>query len=173
MTWRKNIPNNLWPEHHLCLNCPCVLWPWSHFSASTSELNWTLLSWVSPFSRSFLLLKMKNMTRGQPGLIRSHISWGSACGLHSQKHTRTDSGRILPWPYTPAGLPQGQQRPCCNICIDQHLDHWTQPRGGGGVYLCALARMNQPLSAEPRPLTYWACSSKTWRSTLTLFPIFQ
>lgn len=155
----------------------CFFQPWRHISSLTSELNWSLQTSVSPFSWTSLLSKDEKMSRGQAGPSGSHISWGSACGLHSQKHTRTDSGRILPWPYTPAGLPSGHQRPCCNFCRGQHLDHWTHPQGKRGVCVCLCAKawgkgvsgeMNQPLSSATRPLTYRACFSKTQRSTLTL-----
>lgn len=79
---------------------------------------------------------MKKMTRGQAGPGGGHISWGSACGLHSQKHTRTDSGWIPPWPFTFTGLPLGQQRPCCHLCRSQQLDRWTHPQGRGCACVC-------------------------------------
>lgn len=131
-------------------------------------------------SCSFLLIclmsKDEKKTRGQAGPSDSHISWSSACGLHSQKHTWTDSGRILPRPFTPTGLPLGQWRPCCHPCRSQHLDPWTHPLGKRRVCVCVQRRggegvsweMNQPLSSATRPLTYRARFSKNQRSTLTL-----
>lgn len=103
----------------------------------------------------------------EPYFLRLRL-WSSQPKTHTDRQWE-DSAVTL----HPSWAPSGSTEALLQSLHRQHLDHWTQPRGGGGVYLCALARMNQPLSAEPRPLTYWACSSKTWRSTLTLFPIFQ
>lgn len=102
------------------------------------------------------------MSRGQTRPSGGHIFSTLACGLHSQIHTWTDSGRIQPWPLTPAWAPSGLteavlpslQRPAPGSldlypqCVCVCLQTWGWRRGSPGKWISHLVESPAPSLRE-------------------------